>query len=799
MYLDGEAVTEDQEIDAADLGSLTYTSPTDGYSGTDTFAWTGSDGTAYASTERTTTITVAATDGDNGSISGSVYLDADNDGARSSSELGLPGVVVQLLQEDSDGVWTSVALAMTDSSGNFSFTGLSAGTYKLVEAAQPSNYVDGVETAGSLGGTTGNDSISDIVLDAGDAGTGYLFGETALAAKVVGRWLFVGSTPSRTEIITSLNKAPTVDLNGSATSGTSSSASFTSGDDAIAIASSATITDADGGWLKSMTVTITNRQDGDSELLAAVTTDTGIAASYAGGVLTLTGVASLANYQTVLRSITYENTASSPIAGDRTITVVVFDGITGTGTSESATATVSVDGTGTDSTTPTAEVTTSPPTIATADADESTTTVTITYSDDNEIDTGSFATTNIQVDNGATGSGLSYQAATGGYAVTYTITAPEDTWGESAQGTYTISLVADEVLDLAGNSAAAISSLATFTVDTVAPTVTINQKSTQSDPTTGSTVYFTVVFSEEVTGFDESDVNLDDSTTTGDLAATVTDSGDGMTYTVAVTGMTSSGQVIASIDAGVATDDAGNENTASTSDDNSVNYNETDLTVTINQASTQADPTYNGTIHFTVVFSQSVSDFATGDVTLGGTAGGTLVGTITGSGTTYDVAVTGMTSTGTVIASIAAGVAEDADGNANSASTSTDNIVTYDITGPAVTINQASSQSDATNDDTIYFTVVFSEEVSGFTADDVTLTSSVGDTLTATVTDSGDGTTYTVEVTGMTDSSTVAASIAAGAAQDAAGNVNEDATSTDNEVEYTAAVDQVLSQEDFWL
>ncbi len=97
-----------------------------------------------------------------------------------------------------------------------------------------------------------------------------------------------------------------------------------------------------------------------------------------------------------------------------------------------------------------------------------------------------------------------------------------------------------------------------------------------------------------------------------------------------------------------------------------------------------------------MIFSEAVSDFATGDVSFSGTAPGTLVGTVTGSGTTYNVAVSGMTGSGTVMASIAAGKAHDAAGNANTASTSTDNTVTYDVTPPAVTINQATGQADPT-------------------------------------------------------------------------------------------------------
>ena len=100
-------------------------------------------------------------------------------------------------------------------------------------------------------------------------------------------------------------------------------------------------------------------------------------------------------------------------------------------------------------------------------------------------------------------------------------------------------------------------------------------------------------------------------------------------------------------------------------------------TVTINQAAAQADPAIGSPINFTVVFSEAVADFATGDVTITGTAPGAPAATVTGSGTTYNVAVSGMTSEGTVIASLAPGVAHDAAGNASAASTSSDNTVTY--------------------------------------------------------------------------------------------------------------------------
>ena len=52
---------------------------------------------------------------------------------------------------------------------------------------------------------------------------------------------------------------------------------------------------------------------------------------------------------------------------------------------------------------------------------------------------------------------------------------------------------------------------------------------------------------------------------------------------------------------------------------------------------------------------------------------------MSGSGATYTVTVTDMTTSGTVIATIAAGVAADAANNLSGASTSTDNEVTYQL------------------------------------------------------------------------------------------------------------------------
>src|SRR5919202_1824504 len=126
--------------------------------------------------------------------------------------------------------------------------------------------------------------------------------------------------------------------------------------------------------------------------------------------------------------------------------------------------------------------------------------------------------------------------------------------------------------DIPGNAlTAAFTTGQTYTVDKTPPTVTINQATAQTDPTATSPINFTVTFSEPVTGFDATDIDLSTSTATGTLTPTIT--GGGPVYTVAVNGITGSRNVIASIKANGVTDTAGNNNTVSTSTDNRVTYN----------------------------------------------------------------------------------------------------------------------------------------------------------------------------------------------------------------------------------
>ncbi|MEZ2229160.1 MAG: ELWxxDGT repeat protein, partial [Microcoleus sp.] len=145
-------------------------------------------------------------------------------------------------------------------------------------------------------------------------------------------------------------------------------------------------------------------------------------------------------------------------------------------------------------------------------------------------------------------------------------------------------------------------------------------------------------------------------------------------------------------------------------------------TVTINQGSSQADPTANTLINYTVEFSEPVTGFDQTKVTLSGTAGATNT-EVTGGGKSYNVAVSGMTKAGTVIASINANAVTDVAGNPNTAaSTSTDNQVTF-------TKNTAPVVASAINNQSATLNTAFT-----YTVPTTTFTDADNDTLTYTAT-----------------------------------------------------------------
>ena len=281
---------------------------------------------------------------------------------------------------------------------------------------------------------------------------------------------------------------------------------------------------------------------------------------------------------------------------------------------------------------------------------------------------------------GVTGSGTSYIVTISGIA---------------GDGTLGITLAAGTASDSAGNTSAAATS-ATFEVDNTIPTVAISAPSrtlTASTPVTYTVTYTDASFSASTLSAGNIALNA-----TGTAAGSVAVTGSGTTYTVTISGITGDGTLGITLAAGTACDSLGNLTAAATSATFGVDNATPAPDVTIGRASWQANPATGSTIYFTAAFTESVSDFTAADVTLTGTAPGTLAATVTpvgSDGKTYTIAVTGIIGSGTVLATVGGGVAHNAAGKENTASTGADNTVTMAI--PTISNVMVKSTNSAAN------------------------------------------------------------------------------------------------------
>ncbi|MCF7539095.1 retention module-containing protein [Pseudomonas petrae] len=132
---------------------------------------------------------------------------------------------------------------------------------------------------------------------------------------------------SVTTTITDNDSLPVVDPNGGG-NGTNSETTFTEGQAGVSIADQLTVTDADSPTLQGAKVTLTNAQDADTLVVGSPNANIAVTTATVNGqiVLTLTGAATAAEYEAVIKSITFQNSSQDPSVADRTITVTVNDG-----------------------------------------------------------------------------------------------------------------------------------------------------------------------------------------------------------------------------------------------------------------------------------------------------------------------------------------------------------------------------------------------------------------------------------------------------------------------------------------
>ena len=132
--------------------------------------------------------------------------------------------------------------------------------------------------------------------------------------------------------VVAVDNAPALDLdaNDSTATGTGYAGSYIeNGTPAHIVDIDRSITDVDSTTLHSVTVHIANVQDGD--VLSVGALPAGLSSPYydpTTGTLTVSGTASLADYQSVLGNITYSSTSDHPSTVTRDIDVSVNDGLT---------------------------------------------------------------------------------------------------------------------------------------------------------------------------------------------------------------------------------------------------------------------------------------------------------------------------------------------------------------------------------------------------------------------------------------------------------------------------------------
>ena len=117
-------------------------------------------------------------------LSGYVYVDANDNGVKDAGDAGIAGVAVRLAGIDDLGNPVSAATT-TDAGGAYSFGILRPGTYVVTET-QPAGYLDGLDSRNGavLGGSRTTDVIGGIVVGPGGDAPANNFGE--LVASTLG-------------------------------------------------------------------------------------------------------------------------------------------------------------------------------------------------------------------------------------------------------------------------------------------------------------------------------------------------------------------------------------------------------------------------------------------------------------------------------------------------------------------------------------------------------------------------------------------------------------------------------------
>jgi subtilisin-like proprotein convertase family protein len=274
------------------------------------------------------------------------------------------------------------------------------------------------------------------------------------------------------------------------------------------------------------------------------------------------------------------------------------------------------------------------------------------------VDTGDFSLTTTGV-TGSSVTGVSGSGAT--YTVSVNTGSGDGTIRLDVSDDDSITAISDgDPLGGVGAGNGDFTSGQIYTIDKTAPTGALGlpmPTSTTTDPVEIDVSYFNA----DAVTLDMADITLN--TTSGDAMGTASVSGSGVSArVVTISSFTGEGTMTMSIASGTASDTAGNL-VAAIGPSASFSVDTVPPTLTLSEPSATVSST--GPVYFTAIYSGADSiSLVTGDVTLNSPGGATGTVSILGSGTeTRTVMIDGISGSGTLGITVAAGTASDTAGN----------------------------------------------------------------------------------------------------------------------------------------
>ncbi|MDE0936799.1 MAG: DUF4347 domain-containing protein [Mariniblastus sp.] len=242
-----------------------------------------------------------------GATVGDVIASAGGDRITDSDAGAVEGIAV-IGSDRSDGEWQ-----FNVGSGWSDLGDVSVSNAVVLDTSALIRFVPTADFSGQAG---------DLTFHAWDQTDGKLSGTIGVSvAELGGSSPFSVVTETVSQSILAINDAPLV-------SGIENAAlEFVEGTQEITITSTITLADIDNGLLHSAMVSIGSNYlpNADVLMFSSMGNITG-AWDNVAGILTLSGIDSVDNYQTALRTIEYRNTSESPITGARSIEFAVADG-----------------------------------------------------------------------------------------------------------------------------------------------------------------------------------------------------------------------------------------------------------------------------------------------------------------------------------------------------------------------------------------------------------------------------------------------------------------------------------------